>query len=462
MRIPIWITILFALLGAGVVVVVGQAVLQPPRPLIVSAGFDDAAITPNADGEGDVTRFAYEIARNATVSLILEAEDGTQYIFRDKQPRLGQAYSVLFSGVVDGFTLPDEEVPGTVERRLLPNATYTWRLSASNDAETQEASGTLTVADANPTLPLITSFSVGPTTFTPNQDGIDDRVEISVYLENPAELRVFLQGESGREYPISARKEGRLPGEAGRHVFDYEGGIDLNAEPPPDGTYKLIAVAQDAEGQRIRQETELTILQGGKPLAEIVPQAVGVDVVFEAHPYDERYFTDAENKGDLVEPPSNPAALGADAITMQVGDMLVFKLTIENYSNVPVRTTTPPPGTVYQQEQLAAGLGAFESSGAWRVGIQCETSAVSYPYRWAIGSADVLDKVEDEDTGEIFYYLAPGKRSIVWGAIRLTSVEERQNPQNCWAGLIHEDVEVSLYNSVVGLRSVELVDPNAP
>jgi hypothetical protein len=50
---------------------------------------------------------------------------------------------------------------------------------------------------------------------------------------------------------------------------------------------------------------------------------------------------------------------------------------------------------------------------------------------------------------------------VVWGAIRLTDLEIRQNPQNCWAGLIHEDVEVSLRNSFVGAREIELVDPNA-
>ena len=40
----------------------------------------------------------------------------------------------------------------------------------------------------------------------------------------------------------------------------------------------------------------------------------------------------------------------------------------------------------------------------------------------------------------------------------MTTIETR-NPQNCWAGLIHEDVEVTETNNRVGPRQIELVDP---
>ena len=44
---------------------------------------------------------------------------------------------------------------------------------------------------------------------------------------------------AGVRIPISARVEERNYGEAGRHRFDYEGGIDLGVDPPPDGTYQV-------------------------------------------------------------------------------------------------------------------------------------------------------------------------------------------------------------------------------
>lgn len=462
MRLPFLWIVASALLSLSLTVTLGAGLLRPNLPLILSAGFDSERITPNADGLDDVTTFRYELARSAQISLSLLSTDGREYRFRDSQPRLAGEYNVLFSGVVGGYLLPNENLLGTVERRLLPNGDYTWRLVAQEaNGETQIAEGRLTIAESQTPLPLISAFSVAPQVFTPNQDGIADRVQINVYLEQPAELRVFLLTADGVEIPISARKEDRLPGEAGRHIFDYEGGIDLGADPPPDGEYTVVALAQDAEGQRVRVESSLTVRDGGKPRAEIVPQAVGVDVVFATMPYDERYASDLEALGELIPMPDDPADLSRGTITLRAGDMLVFKLTVENYNNVPIRTSFPPPGTVYQQDQLAASLGAFEESGAWRVGIQCETSKTSFPYRWALGSSETLMAVESDD-GNTYYYLPPRSRAVVWGAVRLTQVERRQNPQTCWAGLIHEDVEVSLRNSYVGPRQVQLVDPALP
>lgn len=461
MRIPIVLTVAAAVVGLSMTLLLGQLLLNPPRPLIVSAAFDDARITPNADGENDITTFRYELSRYADVTLRFEDVAGRSFVFRADEPRFAGEYSVLFSGVVAGYLNEGESFAGVIERRLLADGVYTWSLTARNAQEEQTVSGTLTLEGGDSTLPLLTAFSVAPSVFSPNQDGIDDRVEVNVYLEKPATLRVVLIDDAGRELPISARKEGRKEGEAGRHVFDYEGGIDLGANPPPDGTYQVVAIAQDAVGQRVRQSSTLTIVNGGKPRAEIVPQVVGVDVVFAARPYEDRFASSFDQLGDLVDPPTDPADRVFRPITMQLGDMLVFMLTVENYSDVPIRTSAPPSGTVYQQEQNAASLGAFEESGAWRVGIQCETSTMSFPYRWAIGSADDLVAVTDERNGNTYYYLPPRARTVVWGAIRMTRLEKRQNPQTCWAGLIHEDVEVSLRNSFVGAREVELVDPLA-
>jgi hypothetical protein len=368
---------------------------------------------------------------------------------------------VPFSGVVDGYTVQGENIPNTIERRLMPSDTYTWALSAVDvDGNSQTVNGTLVVAEADVALPVISIFSVGPRVFSPNQDGIADRVNIDVYLEKEADLRVFLRDGEGNEIPISARKEGRLEGEAGRHGFDYEGGVDLGADPPADGLYEVFAVAQDAEGQRVVAQSTLTIERGGKPLAEIAPQYVGVDVVFDVQPYEERFASTSEKLGELVAPPNDPNDLALTTISMPIGDMLVFKLTVENYNDVPIRTTYPPPGTVYDQNQSTASLKMYDSPGAWRVGIQCETSTVSFPYRWALGSEEDLLAIPDPLTGDLYYYVPPKTRVTVWGAIRFTEIEQRQNPQNCWAGLIQERVEVSLRNSYVGAREIKLVDPS--
>jgi len=60
---------------------------------------------------------------------------------------------------------------------------YTWSVEAVavDGGETMNASGTFTVADADSALPAISDFSISPQSFTPNQDGIDDRISINVF-----------------------------------------------------------------------------------------------------------------------------------------------------------------------------------------------------------------------------------------------------------------------------------------
>lgn len=461
MRLPRLVSLLAAVLGAVIVFAAGSLLLKPPLPLIVDAGFDRSLISPNADGEDDIAVFEYSLSRPATISLSLISPGGRQFYFRQRQARADGDYTVLFSGVVDGFLLDGESVYGEIERRLIPNGKYSWLLEAQTDeGASMSERGALLVEEGDTPLPIMSEFSISPDLFSPNQDGIADRVSINVYLEKDvARLDVFLVGTDGARIPISSRVEERQYGEAGRHLFDYEGGIDLGVDPPPDGTYRVVALAQDKVGQRIRMAGDLAIATGGKPFAEIKPQAPGVDVAFGVQPYDESWYSTAGNPGGLLPQPDDALALAySQQITVPLGDMLVFRLTVENYGPVPIRTSGPAPGAVYQQDQLAGTLGFFDESGAWRVGVQCETSISSFPYRWAVGRDELLDEVYDEASENTYRYLAPGARAVVWGAIRMTEVKAR-NPQNCWAGLIHEDVAISLRNNHVGMRSIMIVDP---
>jgi hypothetical protein len=100
---------------------------------------------------------------------------------------------------------------------------------------------------------------------------------------------------------------------------------------------------------------------------------------------------------------------------------------------------------------------ALEEPGAWR-GIQCATSWHPSPI-WAIGSAEDLIIIADPDTGREFQYLPPQTQAVVWGAIRMTDLNEAANPQTCWAGLIHEQVGIGVENAYVGARDIQLADP---
>jgi hypothetical protein len=395
-----------------------------PRELLSGASFAPAAISPNGDGVQDATSIHYELGRRANVSIYLQDTAGQRYYFRNHQPRTAGAYDVLFGGVIDGQVLADGE--------------YTWVIEAADEGGQHQATqGKLVVADGDKLPPQITKFTISPQEFTPNQDSISDRVTINVGLNKPATLLVTLQNAlcHGSETPPAdnptlvcagfplQEKEGaaRKSGEAGLHEYDYDAGVDLGAEPPPDGTYVVTARVQDAIGQVVTLTDTLTIKAGGIPRAEIVDGTVNF------------------SRSSLL-----------------VGDTLYFTLTVENYGAVPIRTSGPEPGYVYNLDQNYNVPGFAEESGAWRVGIDFDTSQRQYPFRWAVGGPG--DLITQTIGGKTYYYLPANTKAVVSGGIKMTSKPPR-DPLYFWAGLIHEDVELSDINSHVDPHFITIDQP---
>lgn len=383
------------------------------QPLIVDARLAPATITPNGDGDTDATLITYQLGRSAALTIYFKDAGGQRFYFRQAQPRTLGMHEVLFGGVVDN--------------RLMPEGTYTWVVEASDGQETAQRSGQFVIADADSEALELSNLTVYPPTFTPNRDGLSDRATINVYVSKEATLRVYLRDAEGVEYPVSEKAGLRKAGEKGLHEFDYDAGVDMGAEPPPDGVYTVVAEAIDAVGQFAQLTASLAITQAGVPRAEIVEGQVEFD------------------KGVYV-----------------LGETLYFTLTVENYGAVPIRTSGPAPGTCYDMEQNfnyprpEKAEGYPEESGAWRVGIDFDTSLRNYPFRWAVGGPDVLSVVEID--GQAYYYLPPGRRGVVTGCIHLTHIPPR-NPFYFWAGLIHEDVEISALNNRVDPHFVQIDKP---
>ena len=394
---------------------------QGDGTLLLNATVQSERISPNADGIDDITRIAYELTRNATVSIYFVDEAGERFYFRQDRARGVDAYSVLFSGVVDGYTQPDDMTDNQVIDRLLQNGTYQWTIEATDTSGvTESATGQLIIEDADSALPLMNGFELYPPVFTPNRDGINDRVTIQFDLQKEvASLRVFLLTDEGVEFPIQELPRGIKPNVAGRHIFDYEGGVDNGATPPADGVYEIVAIAEDAEGQKTRISDTLEIQFGGVPRAEIKSPPIGDTIQF-------------------------------DATAIALCDTLHFTATVENYSETPIRTTGPEPGTVYDSDWNYNTLGWNTESGAFRFAIGYENETSNYAYRWAVGDRESLTQI-----GE-FYYLMPGQQVVITGGTRIVGDLGVRNPQPMWAGLIHEDVEISQFNNRVGVKGITL------
>ena len=388
--------------------------------LLASASFRPTTITPDGDGQNDATQIDYALNRDAQVSIFLRDSAGQLYYFRRDQLRSGGPYSVLFGGVIDN--------------RMLPNGIYTWVVAAADGKFVQERTGTLTITSADVTPIEITSLTASPPVFTPNRDGISDRATINVAINKDADLRVYLQGADNIQYPVTEKPGLRQPGEKGLHTFDYDAGVDNGAEPPPDGAYTVYADATDKVGQHAIATTTLTLQDGGVPYAEIVDGQVDFSIC--------------------------PAPKAQCPV--RLGDTLHFTMTVENYGTVPIRTSGPHPGACYDLDQNfnaprdGRPQGWPEESGVFRAAIGFDTQLVNYPFRWAVGGLDDLEKKTID--GKDYYYLPAGKRTVITGCIHITQVPPR-NPLYFWGGLIHEDVEISQLNDRVDPHFVNVGAP---
>lgn len=339
----------------------------------------------------------YSLARPARVNVYLTDTQGIRHVLRDNQPRASGDYEILFGGSVNNRTLADGTYQVVVEAK-------------DESGASQTIPATLKVVDADTTLPEMQNFTVFPQEFTPNQDGLDDRVIIRYYLTKPARVAVYLT-DGKTKFPIDEKKETTLLtedklSEVGQHEYDYDAGIDRGAPPPPDGTYTVVAEATDANGNVVREERALTIKEGGTPRAEIIGSA-----------------------GDF-----NPRVV-------PLGETLYFTATVKNVGTVPIRTKGPEPGFVYTTSQNFSTIEQFEEPGIWRLGVDSEGNSIGrqYPYRWQLGMDSELTRVERE--GKPIYYLMPGQVVTVSGGIKIIDKPPKVDPFY-WFGLVQEQVRI--------------------
>ncbi|MXZ21018.1 MAG: hypothetical protein F4Y84_10530 [Caldilineaceae bacterium SB0665_bin_25] len=394
-------------------------------PLLRDATVAPDHISPNADGDVDATEIRYTLSRSAFVSIYFEDEDGERFYFRQNRRRSPGSYSVLWGGVMDEPKVERLE-GGTNEilSRVLPDGNYRWFVKASDDdANTETLDGTITLENGDTELPQLESFAVMPKVFRPNLDGLrDDWVSISYNLSKEVQnIQVYLLDPNSPSLKVHIAEGPNTiePEEPGNHTYKYFGGVDLNAEPPPDGDYLVVGEANDLAGNRVRVTRSLTIEMGGRPRADVVQGEI-----------------DWVNEVNRV-------------VSVPLGRKLCFNAIVKNEGEVPVRTNGPWPGQEYhfpadfthntfntiasRPENL--GHYWFEQPGVFRFGLNYSTTGYPYPFRWAIGRQEDLEYLEIE--GQSAWYLMPGKSGRVSGCILF---EGRPPGGNVlwWGGLIHE------------------------
>lgn len=425
------------LLGLAAAALLSTGCISLFRPLLANVSVEPALISPNADGSDDVTRIRYTLGRNADLSITFTDAAGQAFAFRARRPRSAGEYEVLWGGVVNQLRVLDGAAGRqAVDSWVLPDGAYTWAITAAEaNGSSQQITGTITLQGGDTELPLLNNFMVVPQEFRPNQDGLrDDWVSISYYLTKPADaVNVYLvhPAQPDVKYYLPESERVIKPGEMGYHEYRYEGGVDKGAEPPPDGAYTIVGEARDLAGNHVVVSSTLTIQEGGKPRADILQGEI-----------------EWQNEVNRV-------------VGVPLGSTLCFTATVANQGTVPIRTAGPWPGQTYRFSQNYNTLAIanndkswHQQAGAWRFGVNFDTTGVDFPFRWAIGRPQDLERRVIDGTEQ--YYLLPGQRGQVSGCIEFD--EAPPSATNFWwGGLIHEFVAVA--NNYVDRISVEVGQP---
>ena len=380
----IWYLLLIGALLVGMVPAIAGCDAGPP---LASASIAPSAISPNADGVEDVAVITYALNRSAEVSIYFVErydEKKTRHYFRDHEDRSAREYQVYFSGVVDG--------------RLLPDGDYICIVEAVDNA----GAGAIielpfSIRGGDPAALDIRDLSVFPVTFSPNRDGVNDRVTISYRLSKDATIIVTaLNQKTGERYPVDLDKKA----EAGVIQHDWEGGVDLGAPPPPDGFYTVTVEARDTVGQHVTAGVPLSNTNGGVPLAEIVRAEFG-------------------------------------PVSVPLNQSIAVTVTVRNTGLIAIRTQGPASGFTYKSNENYNTIKYFESPGCFRVAVDFEGNTITrvYPYRWAIS------KRTDLPPGT-WDYLQPGEEVTIHGYIQLVEPPPKGGPDRpyFWVGLEHEQV----------------------
>ena len=410
-------------------------------PLLDNVTVAPDLITPNADGSDDVTQITYSLRRTASVSIYFTNSAGEQYYFRQERRRSPGDYRVLWGGATDETRIVDTGYgPQEILSQVLPDGVYQWTITATDDdGATAEVTGAITLQDGDTQVPELHNFAVVPQLFKPNQDGLrDDWVSISYYLTKDVESEVLYVVDPAKpalKRYIAPKPGLTKPNEEGYREYRYEGDVDNNAEPPPDGTYQIVGEARDRAGNAVRVVRELTIAEGGKPRAEVSGGEIDWYTV----------------SGGQRTPESNRL------VVLTLGDQLCFEVHIRNDGVTPIRTDGPWPGQPYKftenrntvalrhmaettSAELPKGDGAWlQQAGVWRFGINYEAAGLDFPFRWAIGRQEDLERRVID--GQEQWYLLPEKNALVEGCIEFDEAPPL-NTNIWWGGLIHESVAV--------------------
>ncbi len=205
-----------------------SAVAAMGLPKIYNFSVSGNTVSPNGDGRGDTVAVHFTISASASWSVSIRATDGTLVRAFDGT---GTTAAVVWDG---------RDGNGTV----VSDGAYSLSAGATSARGVARRGTAVIVVDNVP--PTITAYSVRPTLFSPNGDGIADTVSVILATPEVYAARISIVRPDGT---LVRRLLNWAYVGAGKHSFRWDG--TAVGSPPPaaaDGAYVVQTVLRDRAG----------------------------------------------------------------------------------------------------------------------------------------------------------------------------------------------------------------------
>ena len=200
---------------------VGGQALSPQQALVRDLAVMPSVVSPNGDGYADVGTISYALAARAVATA--SVKDAT-----------GATVETLFSGQEQS----PRRITFSFSADSLPDGRYTLVLAVrSDDGRTASASAVFTV---DRTLGFVTA---SPATISPNGDGVDDALMVSLALAAPGQATVTIVAPDGST--VATLLSGELG--PGTYSSGWDGRV-ADGSTAPDGHYQVVVSVVDALG----------------------------------------------------------------------------------------------------------------------------------------------------------------------------------------------------------------------
>lgn len=239
---------------------IGPVIVDRTSPRIEQLSAEPRQFSPDDDGEDDRVRITQAVAPGDTWTGELRSEDGDTIISRE------------WEDTVESFTWDGRGPDGEV----LPDGDYRYVLSATDNAGNTTREELLITIDTVPAEPPVVRLSLRPQPFSPDGDGREDEVVISIDVEGETELTEWDVEIFGSERDVFKTYSG-----SGTPPSSITwGGEGNDGEPVQMGSsYPISVTVRDDAGHEVTQEDVVEVAPAEPPVVQLslTPQPFSPD-----------------------------------------------------------------------------------------------------------------------------------------------------------------------------------------